>query len=412
MNTNPVPDLNSPYCKANNVAEVLGVTGAFLGAALISVILRTYVRISMLKILGPDDYVMIMAALMAIGVFVCFVGETHWGIGRHNACLLPIDMLMQSEWEFAHGILVVTGVVLVKISIALFLLRLASRKSWKIFLWCAIVAASFKPALRADPATKCFSGKTYGFIGLFNSIINIITDVLFAVLPIPIIIKLQINLRAKITLMFILSLGFMACAAGIVKANLQTKFINQPDSMWHDSFNVWNMIELCLGILAASLPSLKPLFARFIETTRTALGISSASRSRSKQQQQQQPANSSPAYNSQQSDGRGGWKRRNDLHEFHEMMADVPRKDYDKSLMTTSLDAFVPEDQDANEIHHVVKPKRAYNVRISGGRLSPDRDRSYPSSHTLSRSESQERLREPWPAVYKSFDISRTTEFR
>ena len=134
----PLPDLNGQYCTSSNAAEVLGVTGAFLGIALIAVILRTYVRISMLKILGPDDYVMIVAAVMAIGVFVCFVGETHWGVGRHNVCILPIEMATQGKWEFIHGLLIVTGVVLVKISIALFLLRLASRKSWRTFLWSAI----------------------------------------------------------------------------------------------------------------------------------------------------------------------------------------------------------------------------------------------------------------------------------
>lgn len=37
---------------------------------------------------------------------------------------------------------------------------------------------------------------------------------------------------------------------------------------------VWNMIELCLGIMAGSLPALKPLFKVFLESTRTALGLS------------------------------------------------------------------------------------------------------------------------------------------
>ena len=37
---------------------------------------------------------------------------------------------------------------------------------------------------------------------------------------------------------------------------------------------VWNMIELCLGIMAASLPALKPLFNAFFQGTKTALGMS------------------------------------------------------------------------------------------------------------------------------------------
>lgn len=104
---------------------------------------------------------------------------------------------------------------------------------------CVPIAAHWDLALAAKPGTKCFSGQTYSRIGLFNSIINIITDVLFAVLPIPIIVKLQVNKRTKIVLAFILSLGWVACAAGIVKARLQLTFITTPDSNWDDSFNVW-----------------------------------------------------------------------------------------------------------------------------------------------------------------------------
>ena len=114
----------------------------------------------------------------------------------------------------------------------------------------------------------------FSSIGLFNSIINICTDFLFALIPIPIIYKLQVNQRTKITLGFILSLGLVACASAIVKAHLQTTFLSNPDRYWDDGFMVWNMIELCLGIIAASLPSLKPLFKSVLESTRTALGLS------------------------------------------------------------------------------------------------------------------------------------------
>ncbi|KAK5114349.1 hypothetical protein LTR62_002601 [Meristemomyces frigidus] len=424
------PLVSDAYCKASNAGEVLGVTGSFLGAALLTVILRTYVRARIMKALGPDDYVIVLATLLTMAVFACFVGESRSGVGRHNVCVAPMDMVRQAKWEFFHGISVVTGVVLVKISIALFLLRLAPRKSWRTFLWCAIaflvcfcisclgtlifactpIAASLDPRLRADPSTKCFSSSTYGFIGLFNSIINILTDVLFAVLPIPIILKLQINLRAKISLVFILALGFTACAAGVVKATLQTKFLSQPDSLWHDSFNVWNMIELCLGILAASLPSLKPLFARFIETTRTILGASGSSRQQSKQQRT--PQWPPPPHSSELSQkSRTVWERQDELYEFEDRIRSLPAQEHEKGA-AASLEAFADEDDERGPQHYVTQPKRSYNVHISAGRLSPDHRRSMGTSHKLSRSESQERLRDPWPVIYKSLEFSRTTEGR
>lgn len=143
---------------------------------------------------------------------------------------------------------------------------------------CTPVAASWDIRVRLQPSTRCFPNRTYSFIGLFNSIVNIITDIAFAVLPIPVVLKLQVNRRTKITLTLVLSLGFIACIAGIVKARLQVTAIQTPDSAFHNSFQIWYMLELCLGILAASLPTLKPLFAALLDGTRSRIGTHSHSR--------------------------------------------------------------------------------------------------------------------------------------
>ena len=74
-----------------------------------------------------------------------------------------------------------------------------------------------------------------------------------------------------------LSLGWFACAAAVVKAIQQWTVLSDPDWTVHDSFNLWNYIEFTVGIIAASLPSLKPLFNWFLETARA---ITSGGRSR------------------------------------------------------------------------------------------------------------------------------------
>ena len=132
----PVED--SAYCHASNAPQILGITGGFMAVAIVAVILRMHVRIRMLQFVGPDDYVMIAAAVMSVATFACFVGETYWGMGRHNKCVSLPDVEMQIKWEFFHALWIVTGVVLVKISIAFFLMRLAPKPAWKKFLWCAI----------------------------------------------------------------------------------------------------------------------------------------------------------------------------------------------------------------------------------------------------------------------------------
>ncbi|KAK4542846.1 hypothetical protein LTR36_006035, partial [Oleoguttula mirabilis] len=125
------PLTDDAYCNASNAPAILGVTGAFCGVAFIAVILRLYVRASILNFVGADDYAMIAAMVMAIGSFVCFVFETKYGIGRHTRCISLEEEEMVLKWQFYQSLWVMLGVILVKISIAFFLMRLAPKTSWK-----------------------------------------------------------------------------------------------------------------------------------------------------------------------------------------------------------------------------------------------------------------------------------------
>ena len=167
------------------------------------------------------------------------------------------------------------------LTITVFLICFALACTGTLLFQCTPVAASWSLMERMKPNARCFSSQTYSFIGLFNSIINIVTDVLFAVLPIPVILKLQVNKRTKASLIVVLSLGFTACVAGILKARLQVKLFDMPDQGFENWFNIWYMLELCFGILAASLPTLKPLFSAVLDGTRSRLGSRSRSRNTS-----------------------------------------------------------------------------------------------------------------------------------
>lgn len=58
----------------------------------------------------------------------------------------------------------------------------------------------------------------------------------------------------------VLSLGIFAAVAAIVKAEIQRVILSDSDPFVHDRFTLWRFIEFDVGIIAASLPALKPLF--------------------------------------------------------------------------------------------------------------------------------------------------------
>jgi hypothetical protein len=60
-----------------------------------------------------------------------------------------------------------------------------------------------------------------------------------------------------------------ACAVAIAKAKIQSRFYDNHDKYRKDTYSICNIVELCVGILAASLPALRPLFRSLLETTKT-----------------------------------------------------------------------------------------------------------------------------------------------
>jgi hypothetical protein len=107
-------------------------------------------------------------------------------------------------------------------------------------------------------------------------------------------------MRKRISLIVVLSLGWFACAAGIIKAVQQWHVLTDPDWTVDDSFNVWNYIEFTIGIIAASLPSLKPLFNWFYES---ALAFTTRISKNSGYRTSAYKAGASLGYQKQQSDG-------------------------------------------------------------------------------------------------------------
>ena len=127
-----------PVDRSTNAPSILAVNGVFCGAAVLVMAARFYVRAVMLKTLGTDDWLILAATVCGVGVFTCFVGETHNGKGMHMKSIRPDESIRLSHWTYFHSIIVTVGISLVKLSVAFFLLRLAPGKAHKIFLYCVI----------------------------------------------------------------------------------------------------------------------------------------------------------------------------------------------------------------------------------------------------------------------------------
>ncbi|KAL0944829.1 uncharacterized protein CTRU02_202716 [Colletotrichum truncatum] len=269
--------------KESNTAMILAVTGTFHAVALLFVALRTYTRAVIVKTIGVDDFIMILAALCALGGgMVVFIIQAYYGLGKHKDTISKADYVIFAKVGFFQSIIsAIAALALLKISIALSLLRLSknkwySRSLWALivfvvlytimawlsfFLYCTPLEGYWNKSLKP----KCYSIRLFVDFALVNTAFNIFTDVCFATLPIPIIWVLQMKLRTRVYLIVVLSLGYFAVIMGIIKTVYQIAQPSSKDGTFYQSIQFWGFLQLNLGIIAACAPALKPLVGRALK---------------------------------------------------------------------------------------------------------------------------------------------------
>ncbi|CDM27850.1 hypothetical protein CBS147339_4409 [Penicillium roqueforti] len=273
-------DVNPP--DVNQGPRILIATAITTFAALFTVLARFYVRIFLIRNVGWDDYTMALTMLLSLCGFAIIVPEVIYGAGRHMIYVQETSVKAMHLNYATQGIYM-WAIGLVKVSIGLFLLRFAPRKGYKVFIWVVIVLMTLYTAIcfltlifecsdirsNWDPSvkSKCFSRKQLLVLTYTNTALNILTDLIFAVLPVFMLRHLQVNRRVKASLICILGLGVFACAAAFVKLSILSSYGSAGDFLWDFSnLTIWVVTECNTGIIAGTLPTLKPLFKRFLGT--------------------------------------------------------------------------------------------------------------------------------------------------
>ncbi|KAJ9419488.1 hypothetical protein FOXG_16067 [Fusarium oxysporum f. sp. lycopersici 4287] len=269
----------------NGAANMLTATVFIITLSTIAVLARLYVRVFVIRNTGWDDGFMILSMALAWAGQSVIFGQLANGAGRHIGDVDPDIYMKGMKLNFISQPIYLIAICVVKLSVGCALLRIASTKfyRWLIlsimgFMAFYTIGCFFTIILRCSdirvlwdnsiPST-CWPQKTLQGLSYTNAALNIITDLLFAiVIPTPMLWNLNVHLRTRLTLIGILGLGVFACAAAFVKLSYVTNYGKLGDWLW-DSRNItiWTSIELNVGIIAASLPCLRPLFRRFLGST-------------------------------------------------------------------------------------------------------------------------------------------------
>jgi len=99
-----------------------------------------------------------------------------------------------------------------------------------------------------------------------NAGVNILTDLLLIVIPVPMLWKLQLPQRQKLILMFIFGVGLFATITSVIRLVALREIGLVPEPLQRArgvNIAIWSCIEINTGIMCASVPALKPLIARY-----------------------------------------------------------------------------------------------------------------------------------------------------
>ncbi|KAF2757765.1 hypothetical protein EJ05DRAFT_511533 [Pseudovirgaria hyperparasitica] len=268
--------------KENHSQPVLAIAIFFLTLSSLCVGLRVYVRSRLLKSFGLDDWTMVLTQLLFTMYIACQIGGVRYGTGRHHADLPREDAVAALRyWYFCEVFYILTSVFL-KISIGIFLLRIAASK---IHVWIVrLVMAStslfgamyvFLIIFQCKPISQ-FWNVNPGGPGCLNTnviiactytagALNATADWTFGILPFFIVWDLKMTNKAKGLVAGILAFAAIGSTGTVIRIPY-VKGLKQTDDFLYTTLGIaiWSTVEPGIGIAAGCIATFRPLMRNFL----------------------------------------------------------------------------------------------------------------------------------------------------
>ncbi|KAL8944881.1 MAG: hypothetical protein Q9216_000171 [Gyalolechia sp. 2 TL-2023] len=267
-------------------SEVVGAVITVAILATVAVTLRFMSRKHMKVAISWDDYLMIPALVLALGL--CFIDGygVRFGTGRHLLAVGLQNVQVFLKLEYAFQIIYAFTLTLVRLSILMFYRRLFPKESmsriWKTCYYLIVflvvgffISGTTSLVFVCTPIhffwTMAGDGHCINFQLLlyFGASLTIICDLAVLLLPMPIVWNLQMKRSKRIGVMGIFLLGGFVCVASIVRMFYVHQVVPVNPTWTQVDPAIWSTVEPCIGIVSACLPIIGPACRRRSGSTRT-----------------------------------------------------------------------------------------------------------------------------------------------
>ncbi|KAF5604302.1 hypothetical protein FPCIR_847 [Fusarium pseudocircinatum] len=289
MSTPLPPDPDAPLAGAARSVDrqglVIIVWTCFIIATLF-VSLRLFVRWQQNRRFLADDYWITWAWLCALTMAILQTEQmdplwymTYLQAGRvaYDPIELESHRVQITRWQFPIIKLFWITLWSVKASFLALFYRLVQpfpviRRCWygvSVFAASALIVCIICSALTCSPPSNYFHGSCdspreqwrQSFNVIFSTTVDVATDLMIMALPIAVLPSLQLDIKKKIGLGVVFSLGIIIICVAMVR---MSKVIvgNQVDLV---GLAIWGAVETATALVVGSLPALKGLLNRSIK---------------------------------------------------------------------------------------------------------------------------------------------------
>ncbi|MCJ1308866.1 hypothetical protein MMC25_002521 [Agyrium rufum] len=279
-------ELTPELIAADRGYQLIGVAASFIILQTIIVGLRFLARRLNQSKLALDDWLMIPSLIMNLGLCAEAITEVRiGGVGRHIQVILaesPSTFIVWSKMtQIAIIPLYLVAVALPKLSILLFLLRVFVSKTERVityvlmgliisncvgsfvavFLQCQPFAFAWNKTLEGG---HCFNQNAFY---RYLSLPNIVTDVVLLALPVNLVYKLHVTRNQKYGLLLVFATGSFGVISSCIRFSIFFGENAFSDPTWASvPLIIWTIIEAGTYVVAACLPTLRPLFTYFLSS--------------------------------------------------------------------------------------------------------------------------------------------------
>ncbi|OCL04760.1 hypothetical protein AOQ84DRAFT_380255 [Glonium stellatum] len=261
--------------------------GATITLSVVSTLIfgaRIYTRIRPLYRLGWDDYIISVAYVFIVVDWAVLFAAVPWVFSGDIAHLTLADVENSFKLAIIAEPIWAVCMASIKISLAFMMLRFLHRSdTWRRFLYFMIaiqlitaIYGTISQLLQCIPLraawdflgvvpAKCWSKYAQRVSISCVSAVNVLTDIVFSLLPITFLRKIQRPLRERILIGSLMALGLFASATSIVKTIAVSKLGTSKDPTAEGiTVGMWACVEEQVAFIAACIPCLKSPFQRFL----------------------------------------------------------------------------------------------------------------------------------------------------